>query len=103
MTRSPAMFAPTDDDQRVPGHLPNELPKSACLEDEELDEEAWMPGRWMPGEGEPMSPRDTERLGDKRAMETIDEVEDELDEAPNDSRDGMNKLMRRAHKRNETP
>jgi hypothetical protein len=32
--RNNAQFAPTDDDTRVPGHLPSELPKSACLEDD---------------------------------------------------------------------
>ena len=29
-----------------------------------IDEEAWVPGRWMPGEGEPVSHEDAERLGE---------------------------------------
>ena len=29
-----------------------------------MDEEAWVPGRWMPGEGEPVSHDDADRLGE---------------------------------------
>jgi len=36
-----------------------------------MDEEAWVPGRWMPGEGEPVSRDDAERLG---------EADDDLEE-----------------------
>jgi hypothetical protein len=59
MTRTTTPSAPTDPDATAPGHLPNELPTSAAL-----DEEAWVPGRWFPTEGEPMLPGDVDRLGD---------------------------------------
>ena len=79
VARTGQVVAPGDDDQVVFGHLPNELPKSASLEeDDELDEEAWVPGRWMPGSGEPMSKNDAEKLGDKRGHASdIDLDEDE--------------------------
>lgn len=63
-------FAPTDDDATVPGHLPSELPPSASL-----DEEAWVPGRWMPGEGEPVDSDDVNRLGNSGMDETDDRME----------------------------
>ena len=76
--------APTDDDARVPGHLPNELPKSASLEDDGLDEEAVVPGRWAPNGYEP-EPYDHERLGDPTgspsgAEASVDVGGDDLDE-----------------------
>lgn len=63
--------APTDPDAQTPGHLPNELPGSAALDDErgnppqpgEVDEEAIVPGRWAPN-GLESEPWDHERLGD---------------------------------------
>jgi len=78
VARTGQVIAPGDDDQVVFGHLPNELPKSASLEeDDELDEEAWVPGRWMPDSGEPMSKKDAEKLGDKHGMASdLDEDED---------------------------
>ena len=60
--------APTDPDAQVPGHLPNELPPSASL----VDEEAWVPGRWMPGEGEPVDPEGMERMGEPCGMDETD-------------------------------
>lgn len=38
MTGTSSRSAPTDPDAQVPGHLPNELPKSASLDDDPLDE-----------------------------------------------------------------
>jgi hypothetical protein len=29
-----------------------------------MGEEAWVPGRWMPGEGEPVDAEDQEKLGE---------------------------------------
>jgi hypothetical protein len=79
VARNGQVVAPGDDDQVVFGHLPSELPKSASLEEEdELDEEAWVPGRWIPGDGEPVSKRNAEKLGDKRGVASdIDLDEDE--------------------------
>jgi hypothetical protein len=79
MTRTTTPSAPTDDDATVPGHLPNELPKSASLEDDALDEEAWVPGRWLPSEGEPMLPGDVDRLGDPTGDNPAG-MDDDLDE-----------------------
>lgn len=73
MTKSTGVFAPTDDDERVPGHLSSELPSSASLEDE-LDEDAWVPGRWNPTTGEPMSPDEMDRLNQPNGQD-LDEVD----------------------------
>lgn len=62
MSRGTTPSAPTDDDATVPGHLPNELPKSASLE-----EQGWVPGRWFPNGYEP-EPVDRERLGDPTGL-----------------------------------
>lgn len=78
VARSGQVIAHGDDDQVVFGHLPNELPKSASLEkDDELDEEAWVPGRWMPDSGEPVSKDDAEKLGDKRGMASDIDLDEE--------------------------
>jgi len=29
-----------------------------------MGEEAWVPGRWMPGEGEPVDAEDQEKMGE---------------------------------------
>lgn len=75
MTRTTSPSAPTDDDATVPGHLPNELPKSASL-----DEESWVPGRWDPTEGEPLDPRDADRIGDPTGDNgpDLDETDDRM-------------------------
>lgn len=67
--------APTDDDATVPGHLPNELPKSAAIE-----EEAWPSGRWLPAEGEPLDPTDVDRVGDPNGLNSadMDETDDRM-------------------------
>ncbi len=65
MTHTTSPSAPGDDDATVPGHLPEELPDS-------VDEEAWVPGRWMPGEGEPVKHKDVERFGDNAGMDEVD-------------------------------
>lgn len=64
-----SMAAPTDDDATVPGHLPNELPKSAAI-----DEDSWVPGRWYPSEGEPLDGDEASRLG-----EPIGETDDRME------------------------
>jgi hypothetical protein len=58
MDKSTSPAAPTDKDAAVPGHLPNELPKSAAL-----DEEAVVPGRWAPN-GYEAEPYDHDAVGD---------------------------------------
>ncbi len=77
LARADTPSAPTDPDATVPGHLPNELPGSAALDDElgnppeDMDEEAMVPGRWYGGE-EPVG-NDRERLGDQNGMDEADE------------------------------
>lgn len=41
-----------------------DLRRFLCEALDSMDEEAWVPGRWMPGEGEPSSPEDADRLGE---------------------------------------
>jgi hypothetical protein len=72
MTSTTSPSAPTDPDATVPGHLPNELPMSAALE-----EQGWVPGRWDPTEGEPMDPSDVERLGSSGMEETDERMVDD--------------------------
>lgn len=85
MTGTTGRAAPTDPDAQVPGHLPDELPKSAALEDDPLDEEAWAPGRWYPNQGEPLTGAEAEGLGDPIGMpggndDDLDEGSGGLDE-----------------------
>jgi hypothetical protein len=85
MTRDALRSAPTDKDAQVPGHLPNELPKSASLEDDgyqDMDEEALVPGHWAPN-GLEAEPYDHERLGDpigqpSGAEGDLDETDDRM-------------------------
>jgi hypothetical protein len=86
MTRVTSPSAPTDRDAAVPGHLPNELPGSAALDDErgnppqpgQLGEEAWVPGRWFPN-GLEAEPYDHDRLGSPDGMpEDMDETDDRM-------------------------
>lgn len=98
MTRTTSPSAPTDPDATVPGHLPNELPPSATLSDEEingggLDEDSWVPGRWFPSECEPMLPGDADRLGEDGDLDetddrTLGDGEGPGIPAPNDNPDG---------------
>jgi len=82
--------APGDPDAGVPGHRPSELPGSAALDDEngnppkpgEMDEEAWVPGRWFPN-GLEAEPYDHERLGDPTGQPSgaegdLDETDDRM-------------------------
>lgn len=86
LDKTTSRFAPSDDDARTPGHLPEELPNSTG----HVDEESWVPGRWMPGEGEPASPRDLDKLGDVSGM---DEAEDELEMSSHLSHDSDGQLL----------
>lgn len=89
MTRTTTPSAPTDPDATVPGHLPNELPPSASL-----DEEAWVPGRWFPNKGEPLTPREEDELGD------VDEGDERMEgdgagiPSPNDDDDDLAQHLR---------
>jgi hypothetical protein len=74
LARADTPSAPTDPDATVPGHLPNELPGSAAMDDElgnPIEEEAMVPGRWYGGD-EPVG-NDRERLGDEAGMDEADE------------------------------
>ena len=78
MSRGTTPSAPTDDDATVPGHLPNELSKSAAL-----DEQGWVPGRFFPNGFEP-EPVDRERTGDPAGLPSgaeagdMDETDDRM-------------------------
>lgn len=74
MTRGTSRSAPTDPDAQTPGHLPEELPDSASL-----GEQAWVPGRWYPGEGEPLDDEDQDRLGDPVGMPAVDETDGHME------------------------
>lgn len=110
MTPNGSRAAPTDLDAQVPGHLPNELPGSAALDDEkgnppqpgevdELDEprpqgvnqQAMVPGRWYGGEEPDGAER--ERLGDENGMDEadarmIDDNRGPTEDDPNDPDQG---------------
>lgn len=82
MDKSTTAAAPSDPDAGVPGHRPNELPKSASLEDDPMDEEAVVPGRWAPNGYEP-EPYDHERLGNPVGLPSgaegdLDETDDRM-------------------------
>lgn len=73
LARASSRFAPTDPDARVPGHLPDELPPSAAL-----DEETWFPGHWMPNYDD-MPPEDVERVGQPLGEpDPVDETDDRM-------------------------
>lgn len=74
MDKSTTAAASTDSDAAVPGHLPNELPKSAALE-----EQGWVPGRWFPN-GYEEEPYDHDRLGDPAGLPAPHGDMDETDE-----------------------
>lgn len=93
MTRTTTRSAPTDPDAQVPGHLPSELPKSATLADGEdddtmgdLDEEAWVPGRWEPTYGDPVSAPDAARLGDGVGDDPADDLSETDDRTEGDNK-----------------
>jgi hypothetical protein len=46
-----------------------------------IREEAWVPGRWLPGTGEPVPPEDAERLGDPLGGAAADDEDEENDDA----------------------
>ena len=74
-THTGVRAAPTDRDTGVEGHLPEELPPSASLDDgdvERLGEEAWVPNRWIPGEGDCVDDEDLERMGSPSGMDEVD-------------------------------
>ncbi len=75
MTNTTSRAAPSDSDADVPGHLPEEMPTNVV----DIDEEAWMPGRWLPFDGNPVSPANAEKLGSKSVPDTMSVSVDETD------------------------